>query len=107
MPQKIDLQPFEKAVAYLLDNPESRPDGTQRLFEKLEAVEKSAVSIEDALTETRNSLTQLSQQKMKVIGSMDAILDLLKDDLSDEDVMKFASSLKKKVDDEVPEKAPA
>ena len=79
------------AVAYLAKNAELRPEQLVHYFTKLEKYDSSAVQTHKKIVELKGELEKLDKFIANTIGSIQAVVDLIADEMSDEDVLSFAT----------------
>jgi len=77
------------AVAYLLKNKNEIPDGLEKLFKKLENLESSAFSIMLAVKEAKRTISMLAPKSEQLAGAMGALSDLISDELTEDQIVKF------------------
>jgi len=89
----INQLPPEKkkviAVSYLIRAKEERPEGTEKLFEKLAGLEKSANDTNAAIRNTEVSLNELNSRFMQIMGSLQTVTELIAEMLPDEKVNEW------------------
>ena len=78
-----------QAVAYLLTQPEERPEELKRLLIKLEKYGQTGQSIDNAITQARQSLDKLYDEMSQLKGSINAVYEMTIEEMTDEQVEKI------------------
>jgi hypothetical protein len=82
-------QKSRMAVAFLIKNSKERPEGTERLFSKLEKYEGSMMEMVAASEQARKTLSELELKQTQLYGSITSIVDLTAEDLPKEKVEEW------------------
>ena len=86
-------QKFQIAVTNLMSLPEEQPEGAKKFFGRLSNLRESVGGIEQAINEARQSLQQLTENRSRMLGSVDTLVDLIKDDMPKELIEKHGQKL--------------
>lgn len=91
--EALDAIPPEKrkfmAVSYLIREEKERPEGTEKLFEKLTKLETAATQTSSVISATEQSLAELNQRFMQTLGSLQTITELIADELPKEKIQEW------------------
>jgi len=77
------------ATAFLMDHPDQRPEGSKRFFDKLDAYDESARRINEGIKQAQKSAQELGKQLNQVVGSINAISNLIFEELPAERVKEW------------------
>ena len=69
------------AIAYLVDNPAEQPESCMSLISKLKSYDSSGKEINEAIKQAQKSISELKTKMDQVIGSINAITDIIGDQL--------------------------
>ena len=93
MPNLTEDQKFQVAVANLITMPEEQPENLKKLFKRLDNLRTSVGNVEQALSEARESVHQLTENRSRMMGSVDTLVDLIKEDISPELIAKHGQKI--------------
>lgn len=81
-------QKAKLAVAYLVHHRQEVPEELQRFFDKLQQYEDSTKDVMVAMREAENSLQELSSNFEQLKGSINAVVDLVANELNEDIVSR-------------------
>jgi len=88
--EELSLLPIERrkliAVSYLIREISERPKETEKLFKKLETLERSATQTNAAMQQAEVTINELNNNFMKIIGSLQTITEIIAEMLPDEKI---------------------
>jgi len=87
--QLNDTQKKMVAIAFLLDHPTQRPEGSGRFFDKIEKYESSANETNNAIRQAQKSIQELKQQLDQIVGSINAVSMLVAEELPEEKLKEW------------------
>ena len=91
--EDFDKLPAERrktlACIYLLKNKQERPEGNDRLFDKLEKCDNAIRSNMSIINEAQQAIDELNQKNMGIMGSIDTIVELISDGMTEEQIEMF------------------
>jgi DNA repair exonuclease SbcCD ATPase subunit len=108
--QLSDHQRKMVATAFLMDNPDQRPETSNRFFGKLEAYDATARKINEAMKQAQKSIQDLRKQLDQIVGSINAVSNLIFEELPADKIqewcMQFDLDQANKVEEEVKQPGP-
>jgi hypothetical protein len=84
-----DVKKKRTAVAYLLTHMEEAPAGTEKLFNKLKQLEKSANENVKTFKNAEETIKGLQEQMNGIIGATNAIVEIVCGELPEEKIVEW------------------
>jgi len=93
------IQAVQMAAAMLVQRPDLQPEKVKYLFAKLGNLKPQVDATENKINETRATLNGLCEKRSMLMGSFEAIMDLISDAMTDDEldaIIKAVTSEPKK-----------
>lgn len=82
-----------RAVAYLFGKSDLWPDNLVHLFKKIESYRINGVRIEETEKKAIESLNELRVEKQKLAGSINAVTEIIAEQLTDEQIEEYSQKI--------------
>lgn len=92
----MEERSFEIALTNLVENPTLQPESVKPLFKRLADMRPMADNIERSISQARQSMTGLQENRARLAGSMQVVLELIEEALPKELVEKYGKEYIKK-----------
>lgn len=93
MEQQGPLSAMEIAIANLIDHPELQPEAIKATMAKLRDLRPVVNQVEVSIKQTQQSLNQLFENRAKLSGSFETLLQLVEESMPKETLEQYGKQL--------------